>query len=203
MHRHRPLVAPLDAHSPEEDLCEISMQLDQSDLGPYTQRVPPLGSTARGARFDGWVRADHRLAPPPDLRLSQERTTPPATRQGARGRGSMHAASQQFRVTSSREELRRVYSHELQGQRNTVLLKQSREFYLSGDSPPGVAEEVRQRHRSGEKSGLQRSLVQQVQVQAVNYPILTGSPYADSPKKMVPHIGKIRHLINAKIKLRP
>lgn len=57
MHRHRPLISPLDVSSPEEDLCEISMQLDQNDMGVYQQRIPPVGNTAKGNRFDGWIRA--------------------------------------------------------------------------------------------------------------------------------------------------
>jgi hypothetical protein len=150
MHRHRPLVSPiLDVPSPEEDLCEISMQLDQNDIGPYQQRVPELANVAKGVRFDGWVRADQRLLPPPLLHLALDRAPTPTSRQGLRRRGSMNAGSQQFRLTSSRDELRRAYSHDLQGQRNSLVLKQSREFYMSGESSPGLVETMRHRHRNG------------------------------------------------------
>lgn len=137
MHRHRPRALPLDVPSPEEDLCEISMQLDQNDIAPYQQRMPHIPSSKQ-ARFDGWVKAEARLPSPHEQPLQPplDRTLLPASRQGIRRRSSLNAVSQQFRVGSSREELRRAYSHELHSQRNTVLLKQSREYYISGESSP-------------------------------------------------------------------
>lgn len=63
-------------------------------------------------------------------------------------------------------------------------------------------EQMRRRHRNNEKGQATRNIVQQVQVQGVNYPILNAGS-GETPKKLVPHIGKIRHLINAKIKLWP
>jgi hypothetical protein len=113
MHRHRPLVVPLDVHSPEEDLCEISMQLDQNDISPYQQRMPHIPSSKQ-ARFDGWVKADARLPSQNDHPPSPPQERPPsisASRQGIRRRSSLNAVSQQFRLNSSREELRRAYSH--------------------------------------------------------------------------------------------
>jgi hypothetical protein len=204
MHRQRPRPVPLDIPSPEEDLCEISMQLDQNDISPYQQRMPHIPSSKQ-ARFDGWIKAEARLPCPQEHSPQPPLDRPPSlpvSRQSIRRRSSLNAVSQQFRAGSSREELRRAYSHELHSQRNTLLLKQSREFYISGESSAALVEQMRQRHRSNEKGSIQRNLIQQVQVQGVNYPILNAAS-ADSPKKMVPHIGKIRHLINAKTKLWP
>jgi hypothetical protein len=67
MHRHRPLITPLDLPSPEENLCEISMQLDQSDIGTYQQRIPQIANNSKTARFDGWIRAELKVAPAPEL----------------------------------------------------------------------------------------------------------------------------------------
>jgi hypothetical protein len=110
----------------------------------------------------------------------------------------MEAISQQFRAVNSREDMRRAYSHDLTAHRNSVMLKQSREFYLSGDISPTLDELTRKRHKSHEKGSVGRRLVMQVQVQAVNYPILSVNLQEDSLKKLVPHIGKIRHLIKAR-----
>jgi hypothetical protein len=59
MHRQKPRVSPLDVPSPEE-LCEISMQMDQADISTFQHRVPFLASIKSG-RFDGWVKAEQRM----------------------------------------------------------------------------------------------------------------------------------------------
>lgn len=105
MHRHRPLAVPLDLHSPEEDLCEISMQLEQNDIPPYQHRMPQIPSSKQ-ARFDGWIKADAQLPSQNDHPPSPLQERPPsvsASRQGIRRRSSLNAVSQQFRLNSSRE----------------------------------------------------------------------------------------------------
>ena len=67
MHRHRPLITRLDLPSPEENLCEISMQLDQSDIRTYQQRIPQTANNSKTARFDGCIRAEQKV--PPALEL--------------------------------------------------------------------------------------------------------------------------------------
>ena len=203
MHRHRPIITPLDLPSPEQDLCEISMQLDQTDIGTYQQRVPSTTKTSKIARFDGWIRAEQKVAPHPELLLPlTERNNPVGSRQGGRRKASISTANNQFRVISSREHLQRVYSHQFHTQKNTALLKQSREFYLSPESSPTMVDTMRQRHKNNQKDTAFRFFSQQVQVRAVTYPIISNMAKGETPRKVVSQIGKIRHLINAKVKSR-
>ena len=88
MHRHRPIITPLDLPSPEQDLCEISMQLDQTDIGTYQQRVPSTTKTSKIARFDGWIRAEQKVTPHPELlQPLTERNNTVRSRLGGRRKG--------------------------------------------------------------------------------------------------------------------
>ena len=82
------------------------------------------------------------------------------------------------------------------------MLKLSRESYLNAESSPVQVEPMRQRQKNFEKGTFPKPLLQQVQVQAVTYPILSNLVQEETPRKVVPHIGKIRHLINARVKPR-
>ena len=62
------------------------------------------------------------------------------------------------------------------------MLKQSREFYLNAESSPVQVEPMRQRQKNSEKGTSPRPLVQQVQVQAVTYPILSHLVQEDTPR---------------------
>jgi hypothetical protein len=43
------------------------MQLDQSDIGTYQQRILQIANNSTTARFDGWTRAELKVAPAPEL----------------------------------------------------------------------------------------------------------------------------------------
>jgi len=45
------------------------MQLDQPDIGTYQQRILQIANNSKTARFDGWIRAELKVAPAPELLL--------------------------------------------------------------------------------------------------------------------------------------